>query len=98
MSYRLKLYVTGHTPSSERAIRNLQQIVAQTGIGEHEVVIVDVLAQPQMAEDERILATPTLIKESPLPARRIIGDLSDTGKVLLGLDLSPTVLPKEMKP
>ena len=95
MSYRLKLYVTGHTPSSERAIRNLQQIVMQTGMGEHEVVIVDVLEQPQMAEDERILATPTLIKESPLPTRRIIGDLSDTGKVLLGLDLNATVFPKE---
>ena len=88
MTFRLKLYVTGHSASSERAICNLKRIVSEAMIGEHEVIIVDVLERPQMAEDDKILATPTLIRESPPPVRRIIGDLSDTGKVLMGLDLA----------
>lgn len=87
MTYRLTLYVTGHSAASQRAIHNLRRIVESEMLGTHEVVIVDVLERPQVAEDEKILATPTLIKESPPPVRRIIGDLSDTQKVLLGLDL-----------
>lgn len=87
MTCRLKLYVTGHSASSERAIHNLKRIVEQEPPGQYEVIIVDVLERPQLAEDEKILATPTLVKEAPPPVRRIIGDLSDTEKVLLGLDL-----------
>ncbi len=82
----LKLYVTGQTSRSQRATAHLRQIVK--GL-EADLKIIDVLENPQMAEDDVILATPTLIKASPLPIRRIIGDLSDGKKVLLGLDLDP---------
>ena len=87
--FTLKLYITGHTPKSERAIANLRRICAGGLEGQYELIIIDVLECPQLAEDEKILATPTLIKELPPPLRRIIGDLSDKEKVLLGLDLEP---------
>lgn len=86
--YLLKLYITGQTPRSERAVRNLRQICESELAGRYEIQIIDVLERPQLAEDERIMATPTLIKELPPPLRRIIGDLSDKEKVLLGLDLT----------
>ena len=85
--YLLKLYVTGQTPRSLRAIANLRRLCEQELGGRYEMVVVDVLERPQLAEDEKILATPTVVKELPLPIRRIIGDLSDSEKVLLGLDL-----------
>jgi circadian clock protein KaiB len=85
----LKLYITGHTPRSERAIANLNRICDQELGGQYELVVIDVLERPQLAEDERILATPTLIRALPPPLRRIVGDLSDTEKVLVGLDLEP---------
>ena len=84
----LKLYITGHTPRSRLAIENLRRICENDLGGAYEMVIVDVLENPQLAEDEKILATPTLIKELPPPLRRLIGDLSDRENVLLGLDLS----------
>ena len=87
--YLLKLYVTGRTPRSERAIANLQQICEEELPDKYEMVIIDILERPQLAEDEKILATPMLIKQLPPPLRRIIGDLSDKEKVLLGLDLLP---------
>ena len=83
----LKLYVTGQTPRSERAIANLRRISQEDLKGEYELIVIDVLERPQLAEDEKIIATPTLIKELPPPLRRIIGDLSDKDKVLLGLDM-----------
>ena len=83
----LKLYVTGRTSRSERAISNLKRICDEELRGEYEVALIDVLERPQQAEDDKIVATPTLIKETPLPLRRIIGDLSDREKVLIGLDL-----------
>ncbi len=85
----LKLYITGQTARSLRAIANLQRICDEHLAGRCEMEVIDVLLVPQVAEDEHILATPTVVKERPLPARRIIGDLSDAGKVLLGLDLAP---------
>lgn len=85
--YILRLYITGQTPKSERAIENLRRICEEELNGQYQMVIIDVLERPQLAEDEKILATPTLIKELPPPLRRIIGDLSDTEKVLLGLEL-----------
>jgi circadian clock protein KaiB len=85
--YLLKLFITGQTIRSGRAITNLRRIIEKELGTEYELVIIDVLEQPQVAEDEKILATPTLIKEFPLPVRRIIGDLSDTKQVLLGLEL-----------
>ena len=86
----LKLYVTGKTPRSERAIANLRRVCDEELEGKYEMQVIDVLEHPQLAEDEKILATPTLIKEIPPPLRRIIGDLSDKEKVLLGLDLQPS--------
>jgi circadian clock protein KaiB len=83
----LKLYITGRTPRSEVAISNLRKLCEQDLSGQYEMIIIDVLERPQLAEDEKIIATPTLIKELPPPLRRIIGDLSDKEKVLLGLDL-----------
>jgi circadian clock protein KaiB len=87
--FRLRLYITGKTPKSERAIANLQEICEKELKGLYELQIIDVLEHPQLAEDEKILATPTLIKDLPPPLKRIIGDLSNSEKVLLGLDLSP---------
>ncbi len=87
--YLLKLYVTGKTPRAEHAIANLRRICEAELNGEYDLQIVDVLEHPQLAEDEKILATPTLIKRLPPPLRRVIGDLSDREKVLLGLDVWP---------
>jgi circadian clock protein KaiB len=89
--FLLKLYITGQTPKSERAIANLRRICNEELGGQYELTIIDVLEHPQLAEDEKILATPTLCKELPPPLRRIIGDMSDTGKTLLGLDLQPHI-------
>ena len=85
--YQLKLFITGQTIRSGRAITNLRRILEKELGTEYELIIIDVLEQPQDAEHEKILATPTLIKEFPPPVRRIIGDLSDTKQVLLGLEL-----------
>lgn len=85
--YVLKLYVTGTSPRTETAIRNLRRICDEELSGQYELEIVDVLKSPQVAEDDRILATPTLIKQLPPPLRRVIGDLSDKEKVLLGLEV-----------
>ncbi|MHB1168570.1 MAG: circadian clock protein KaiB [Longimicrobiales bacterium] len=90
--YVLKLYVTGKTPRAEQAIANLRRICEADLNGQYELQIVDVLKHPQLAEDEKILATPTLIKRLPPPLRRVIGDLSDRDKVLLGLDVWPDAL------
>lgn len=88
-TYLLKLYVTGTSSRTAQAIENLRRICDQELQGRYELEIVDVLEHPQAAEDDRILATPTLIKQLPPPLRRVIGDLSDREKVLLGLELHP---------
>ena len=85
--YFLKLFVTGQTPRSEHAIENLHRICEEEFQNQYELIVIDVLQRPQLAEDDKILATPTVIKELPPPIRRIIGALSDKEKVLLGLDL-----------
>lgn len=85
----LKLFVTGQTPRSERAIANLRRICEDELAGQCEFAIVDVLERPDLAEQEKILATPTLVRQFPPPARRIIGDLSDPQRVFLGLSLNP---------
>ena len=81
--------MTGKTPRTEKAIANLRRICEEDLHGQYELQIIDVLEHPQLAEDEKILATPTLIKRLPPPLRRVIGDLSDKEKVLLGLDVWP---------
>lgn len=86
--YVLRLYVTGQSPRSETAIRNMRDIIDNELAEEYSLEVIDVLERPGLAEDERIVATPTLIKELPPPIRRIIGDLSNRDRVLLGLDLT----------
>jgi circadian clock protein KaiB len=88
-TYVLRLYVTGTSARAQAAIANLRRICDQELHGEYDLEIIDVLKNPQVAEDEKILATPTLIKQLPPPLRRVIGDLSDKEKVLLGLELRP---------
>jgi circadian clock protein KaiB len=85
--YVIKLYVTGQTPRAQLAIRNLHRICEEELQGSYELEVIDVLECTQLAEDEKILATPTVVKELPVPILRIIGDLSHTERVLLGLDL-----------
>ena len=86
--YFLKLFVTGQTARAELAIENLRRICEEEFQNEYELIVIDISQQPQLAEDDKILATPTVIKELPLPIRRIIGDLSETEKILIGLDLA----------
>ena len=85
-TYHLKLYITGQTANSDHAIANLRQIFERSGL-DYELSIIDVLEHPRHAEEDRVLATPTLIKLAPLPVRRIIGDLSNTDRVIVGLGL-----------
>jgi circadian clock protein KaiB len=85
--YVLRLYVTGITPQSTRAIQNIKQICEEHLQGRYDLEVVDIYQKPALAKGEQIIAAPTLIKKLPLPLRRVIGDLSNTEKVLLGLDL-----------
>ncbi|MDJ0725695.1 MAG: circadian clock protein KaiB [Prochloraceae cyanobacterium] len=86
-TYVLKLYVAGNTPNSVRALKTLKNILEQDFQGVYALKVIDVIKNPQLAEEEKILATPTLAKVLPPPVRKIIGDLSDREKVLIGLDL-----------
>ena len=88
--HRFKLYVTGQTSRSARAIANLRRICGEAlAADDCEIVVIDVLEQPHLAEEDRVLVTPTLIKEVPPPARRVLGDLSDAEQVLWGLQVNP---------
>ena len=86
-TYILKLYVAGNTANSMRALKTLRNILDTEFQGVYALKVIDVLQNPQLAEEDKILATPTLAKILPPPVRRIIGDLSDREKVLIGLDL-----------
>jgi circadian clock protein KaiB len=81
------LYVTGLTPRSTRAIENVRKICEEHLEGRYDLAVIDVYQQPTLAKGEQIIAAPTLIKKLPLPLRRVIGDMSNTERVLLGLDL-----------
>lgn len=86
----LQLFIAGRTPRAERAIATLRHLCAdQLGAYECDLIVVDVLTDPQQAEDRRILATPTLIKLAPLPQRRVIGDLARAEELLDALNLPP---------
>jgi len=87
--YVLRLYVTGMTPKSTRAIQNIKKICDEDLKGRCDLEVIDIYQRPILAEGEQIIATPTLIKKLPLPLRRFIGDLSDTKRIVLGLDLRP---------
>ena len=86
-TYILKLYVAGNTPNSMRALKTLRNILETEFRGVYALKVIAVLKNPQLAEEDKILATPTLSKILPPPVRRIIGDLSDRERVLIGLDL-----------
>jgi circadian clock protein KaiB len=85
--YVLRLYVAGATRQSVHAIRSLRVLCEERLLGHYELEVVDVYQQPQLARDDQILAVPTLIKRLPLPLRKLVGDLSNKERVLLGLDL-----------
>lgn len=85
--YVLRLYVTGMTPRSIRAVENVRAICEEHLSGRYDLEVIDIYQQPTLAKGEQIIAAPTLIKQLPLPLRKIIGDMSSTERVLLGLDL-----------
>ena len=87
--YVLRLYVTGMTPRSVLAIRNLKKICEEHLHGRYRLEVIDIYQQPTLARGEQIVAVPTLIKKLPTPLRRFVGDMSDLDKVLLGLDVRP---------
>lgn len=86
---QLKLYVAGTSHRTELAIENLRSVLDTEVNGDYDLTVNDLLANPEIAEEQKILATPTLVKELPLPIRRIIGDFSDPEKVLFALDIKP---------
>lgn len=88
-SYRLLLYVAGQTPRSVGAFTNLKKICEEHLKGRYELEIIDLLKKPQLARGDQILAVPTLVRRLPEPVKKIIGDLSNTERVLVGLDLRP---------
>ena len=85
----LRLYVAGQTPKSLRAFANLKEICEKHLAGNYEIVVIDLLDNPGLAEGDQILAIPTLVRHLPPPVRKIIGDLSQTEKVLVGLNIVP---------
>ncbi len=87
--WELKLYIAGQTPRSLLAIKNLKKYCEQHLKGKYQIEVVDLLQKPQLAEGDQILAVPTLVKKVPEPIRKIIGDLSDENKVLVGLNIVP---------
>ena len=93
--YLLRLYVTGISPQSVNAINNLREICEENLKGRYDLEIVDLYKNPSLAAGEQIIAAPTLIKKLPLPLRRIIGDMSNTDRVLVGLDLKKNKKGKE---
>lgn len=85
--YHLRLYVAGQSPKSVRAVENLRRVCEEHLPGRYEIELVDLVENPHLARSDEIIAVPTLIRKLPEPIRRIIGDLSDTEKVLVGLQL-----------
>ena len=88
-TYVLRLYVAGQTPKSMTAFDNLKKICEEYLEGRYQIQVVDLLKNPQLASGDQILAIPTLVRRLPKPIRKIIGDLSNTERVLIGLDLVP---------
>jgi len=88
--YNLRLYVAGQTPKSMAAIANLKKICDKHLAGRYEIEIIDLIKDPALARRHQIVAIPTLIRELPEPLKRIIGDLSNVEKVLVGIDIQPT--------
>lgn len=87
--YQLRLYIAGNTPKSTTALKNLKKYCEEHLKGIYDIEVIDLLVNPQLAEGDQILAIPTLVKKVPEPVRKIIGDLSNEEKVLVGLDIRP---------
>jgi len=87
--FQFTLFIAGETPRSQRAIANLRRIARERLGGDYELTVVDVQQQPERAEEERILTTPTLVKRAPEPRRRVTGDLTNAEQVLIALSLLP---------
>ena len=85
--YVLRLYITGMTPRSTRAIADVRELCEKYLEGAYELKVIDIYQQPKLAAGEQIIATPTLIKQLPMPFRKLIGDMSDAEKFLVGIDL-----------
>lgn len=86
--YRLRLFVTGTSPRSARAIVNVRRICEEHLAGDYDLEVIDIARHPALARSEQLVAAPTLIKHMPLPVRRFIGDMSQTERILAGLDLA----------
>jgi len=87
--WELRLYVAGHTPNSITAFDNLKKICEEYMPGQYHIEVVDLVKNPQLAKGDQIIAIPTLVRKLPPPLKKIIGDLSNTLRVLVGLDLRP---------
>src|SRR6476661_2305287 len=87
--WELRLYVAGNTPKSVAALNNLKRYCEEHLKGQYKIEVIDLLVQPQLAEGDQILAIPTLVRKVPVPIRKIIGDLSNEEKVLVGLNIRP---------
>ncbi len=90
-TWKLRLYVAGQTPKSITALANLKQICETHLAGRYEIEVIDLVENPKLAAGHQILAIPTLVRQLPEPIKKIIGDLSDEQRVLVGLDLRPAV-------
>jgi circadian clock protein KaiB len=88
-SWDLRLYVTGQSPNSIRAIENLRRVCEVHVPGHYRIEVVDLLENPRLAADDQILAVPTVVRKLPVPIRKIVGDLSDTDRLLVGLQIRP---------
>ena len=88
-TYVLRLYISGITPRSTQAIVNIKKICEENLKGRYELEVIDIYQQPELAKDAEIIAAPTLIKKLPLPLRKLIGDMSNRERILVGLDLRP---------
>jgi circadian clock protein KaiB len=91
--YVLRLYITGMTARSQQALRNIKKIIKENPDNNFELEVIDIYQQPTLAKGDQIIAVPTLIKKLPAPLRRLIGDLSQEDRIILGLDLKPKSFP-----
>ena len=93
--YTLKLYIAGITPRSSRAVANIKEICEKYLKGRYKLEVIDIYQQPTLGKGEKIIAAPTLIKKLPRPLRQFIGDMADTERILVGLDLKPAKTEKK---
>ena len=89
MEWDLRLYVAGPSPKSVAAFRNLEQLCEEHFAGHYRIEVIDLMKNPQLAQGEQILAVPTLVRKLPTPIRKIIGNLSNSDRIVVGLDLRP---------